>query len=69
MKTTVTQMGDTFDSISRRLYCDEHFMHELIAANIKHRKTAIFQYGTVLNVPNINTEDVEYNINLPPWKR
>ena len=69
MKTTVTQMGDTFDIISKRIYGDEHFIDVLMNANIKHRKTAIFQYGTVLNCPDIDVTSTEYDQNLPPWRR
>ena len=69
MTTTITRSGETWDMISKRLYGDEHFMHELISANLFHRKTVIFDYGVVLNVPEINTESTAYDSNLPPWKR
>lgn len=69
MTTTKTKSGETWDMISKRVYGDEHFMHELISANIHHRKTVIFDYGVTINVPNIRTESTEYYRNLPPWKQ
>ena len=69
MATTISQMGETWDMISKRVYGDEHFVDVLVSANIQHRKTAIFQHGTVLNCPDIDTTAAEYDLNIPPWKR
>lgn len=55
--------------ISKRVYGDEHFMHELIAANIEYRKTVVFRYGVKLIVPDIDVTSTLYDTNLPPWKR
>lgn len=68
MQTVTTRQGDTFDILSKRLYGDEHYMHVLINANIQHRKTVIFPYGVVLNVPEVDTTAAD-TIDLPPWKR
>lgn len=62
-----TIQGDTFDIISLRVYGDEHFVAELIAANYEHRAVVLFPAGVVLNVPEINTEAATST--LPPWKR
>lgn len=69
MTTTITQSGETWDMISKRVYGDEHFMHELIAANVQHRKTVLFRSGVVLNVPAIDINSTAYDTNLPLWKR
>lgn len=69
METTVTQQGDTWDILSKRLYGDEHFMEKLIQANYKHRKTVLFSYGVVINVPAIDVANSAISKNLPPWKR
>lgn len=67
--TYVTQQGDTWDVISKRLFDGEHFMDELIKANIEHRKVVIFPYGVRLTVPEIDDTSKDSNANLPPWKR
>lgn len=69
MATYTTTQGDTWDIISRKIYGNELFMDVLIKANINHRKTVIFPYGVVLNVPDIDTTSSEYEANLPVWKR
>lgn len=68
MATTYsTVQGDTWDIISYKLYGDEHYIADLIAANIEHRAVVLFSAGVVLNVPEIKqTEPVS---TLPPWKR
>lgn len=69
MATYTTTQGDTWDIISKKVYDNELFMDVLIKANISHRKTVIFPYGVVLNVPDIDTTSNEYEANLPVWKR
>lgn len=69
LKTIVTQQGDMWDTLAKKIYGDELFMEELIKANIHFRKTVIFSAGVVLNVPEIDTTSSEYESNLPPWKR
>ena len=68
-KTIVTRQGDTWDILAKKIYGNELFMEELIKANIHFRKTVIFSAGVVLNVPEIDTTSLEYESNLPPWKR
>lgn len=67
--TTITRQGDTWDILAKRLYGNEHYIEELIAANIDHRKTVVFSYGAVINVPDIDTETAAVSDNLPPWKK
>ena len=69
MKTYKTVSQDTWDIISKRCYGSEMYMDRLLRANIQHRKTVFFPAGVVLNVPDIDTTSVEYEANLPPWKR
>lgn len=69
MTTYKTQQGDTWDIISKRVYGDEHFMDLLIRANIQYRKIVIFPAEVTLTVPDINLASLEYEANLPPWKR
>ena len=70
MATTYkTELGDTWDLISLRVYEDEHFMDVLIQANLEHRKTVIFKNGVVLTVPEIDTTTKSDLANLPPWKQ
>lgn len=68
MATITTQQGDTFDILAKRQYGDEKYMVVLMNANLPHRKTVIFPAGTVLNAPDIDVEDLDYD-DLPPWKR
>jgi phage tail protein X len=65
--TTVAQ--DTWDIIAKRVYGSEALMDQLIRANLQHRKTVFFSAGVVLNVPDIDTDSMEFAENLPPWKR
>lgn len=69
MKTYETRAMDTWDIIAKRVYGSEALMDQLIRANLQHRKTAFFSAGVVLNVPDIDTDSMEFAENLPPWKR
>ncbi len=40
-----TAQFDTWDTISKRFYGDEHYFDVLIKANIKHRKIVVFPDG------------------------
>nr|DAK00040.1 MAG TPA: tail protein [Bacteriophage sp.]DAM51324.1 MAG TPA: tail protein [Caudoviricetes sp.]DAR41578.1 MAG TPA: tail protein [Caudoviricetes sp.]DAY71393.1 MAG TPA: tail protein [Caudoviricetes sp.]DAY76867.1 MAG TPA: tail protein [Caudoviricetes sp.] len=69
VKTYETRAMDTWDIIAKRVYGSEALMDQLIRANLQHRKTAFFSAGVVLNVPDIDTDSMEFAENLPPWKR
>lgn len=64
-----TAQFDTWDTISKRFYGDEHYFDVLIKANIKHRKIVVFPYGVELNIPDIDTASTEFDEGLPPWKQ
>ena len=68
-KIIVTQAGDTWDRLAKKLYGDERFMDRLIKANLVHRMTVVFSSGVVLNVPEVDTASSEQDVNLPRWKR
>lgn len=68
-KVVVTQAGDTWDRLAKKLYGDERFMDRLIKANLVHRMTAVFSSGVVLNVPDVDAVSSEQDVNLPRWKR
>lgn len=69
MTTTTTKQGDTWDILAKTLYGSEMYMDILINANIAHRKTVIFHAGVKLNVPDIDTDAVTVDEDLPIWKR
>ena len=69
VKTYETRAMGTWDIIAKRVYGSEALMDQLIRANLQHRKTAFFSAGVVLNVPDIDTDSMEFAENLPPWKR
>lgn len=69
MRTITTKAGETWDMISKRIYGNELFMHELIFANLSHRNTVIFEHGVELNAPEIDTESKQYILNVAPWER
>lgn len=64
--TYTTKKGDTFDSIAYAVYGDEELIAPLIKANPEYVETAVFDYGAVLNIPDI--EKTDNNIYLPPWR-
>lgn len=67
--TYTTTQGDTWDIIAKKVYGNELLLDVLIKANFKQRKTVIFSAGTVLNIPEIDTEEATADLNLPIWKR
>lgn len=69
MATTTTRQGDTWDILSKRLYGNEHYMEKLIEANLEHRKTVVFSYGTVINVPDIAIHILTVIIDSFHWQR
>lgn len=65
--TTATIQGDTWDMVSYRVYGDEGYIGNLIAANPSHRMTTIFGANITLNVPDIPVSAASET--LPPWVR
>lgn len=63
--TYTTQQGDTWDSISFKIFGDEKYMKYLCEANWPLLDTMTFSSGTVLNVPDIPEEADE---DAPFWR-
>lgn len=66
MTTYVTVQGDTWDSISSKLFGSSNYIPALINPNQKHMHVFIFSTGVELLVPD---EIVNSSMDLPPWKR
>ena len=58
--------GDTWDSISLRMYGDEAHTGRLIHANPRHANTTVFSAGVKINVPPRPAPSIVDN--LPPWR-
>lgn len=67
MTTYKTVQGDTWDLISYRVYGTGNIMSELMKANPKYMNVGVFSAGVVLNIPAIDTTEIDENI--PPWLR
>ena len=61
-----TIQGDTWDSISKKVYGYEHYWPEVKQANTKYKDVVFFTDGIELEIPAIR-ESVPKE--LPPWKR
>ncbi len=66
MRQIKTKSGDTWDSIALRELGSELLMNKVIDANLQYSQIVIFDKDTLLNIPEISTEN---NSNLPPWRR
>ena len=66
MKYT-TEKGDTWDKIAYTVYGNETFTAPIIAANQKYVETAIFDFGTELDIPEL--EKTDSTVYLPPWRQ
>lgn len=66
MAEYVTVQGDTWDSVSFKVYGTEKHMNVLMAANPDHLRTVIFGAGVRLNVPEVEPQEAT---DLPPWRR
>lgn len=67
-KTYETQLGDTWDVISFKVYGSEMFVSDLVRANWRFREVVIFGAGSVISVPEL-TEVRRDAAKLPPWRR
>lgn len=65
--TYTTNKGDTFDAIAYAVYGDEELIAPIIKANPQYVETAVFDYGAVLEIPEI--EQTDSDIYLPPWRK
>ena len=64
--TYTTKKGDTFDKIAYEQYGSEELITPIIRANPDFVETAVFDYGTVLEIPDI--EKTDSSIYMPPWR-
>ncbi|MCY7486420.1 tail protein X [Paenibacillus alvei] len=64
--TYFTLQGDTWDSISFKLFETEKYMSTLMVANPKHTQVTVFSGGVELYIPELAPEISD---TLPPWKR
>ncbi len=65
MKTYTTIQGDMWDSIAYKLYGDEKYMCQLMKSNLELLDIFIFGAGTVLTVPELESEK---EADLPSWR-
>lgn len=61
-----TQQGETWDTISGKLYGSGKYTGALLQANLKYSKYVILPYGAELKVPEVDTTD---ELPVPPWKK
>jgi hypothetical protein len=69
--TYTTSLGDTWDGIAYSLYGDVKYTENLMAANqdADLLATVIFDAGTSLAAPDIDTSDSSSDSDsLPPWR-
>lgn len=65
-----TIQGDTFESIAYFQLGDSALMWDLIKANREHMETVVFDAGTVLTLPDVETTGTAETYNsTPPWRR
>ncbi|MDR2056139.1 MAG: tail protein X [Desulfovibrio sp.] len=58
--------GDAWDSIAYRLWGEERYMADIIAANPDHADILIFPAGVVLALPDVDVSARPLTT-LPPW--
>lgn len=64
--TYTTKKGDTFDTVAYEHYGNEELIAPIIRANPDYVETAVFDYGVVLEIPDI--EKTDSSVYLPPWR-
>ncbi|MCM1307583.1 MAG: tail protein X [Butyrivibrio sp.] len=65
MKTYTTIQGDMWDSVSYKVYGSEKYMGLLMQRNMERLDTFIFGSGTVLYVPELESETES---DIPAWR-
>lgn len=63
-----TRQNQTWDVIAKEVYGDEKYTEQLMKNNLDKIDIFVFSAGTVLNTPEIETQQKE-DINLPEWRR
>ncbi|MDR3361314.1 MAG: tail protein X [Desulfovibrio sp.] len=66
VKTYRTIQGDAWDAIAYRLWNDERFASDIIAANPEYADYLIFPAGVILTLPAVDVS-AKTASNLPPW--
>ena len=66
----VCDAGDTFDLAAIKLFGDEKYARELMAANLKQAQTQVFTGGEQLLVPEIDRSDegAQAFSKTAPWR-
>jgi len=62
-----TVMGDTFDGLALTFYFNEKMASVIMAANLDHCSTLVFDAGVELAIPIV--ENATQPETLPPWRR
>lgn len=57
MRSYTTITGDTWDSIAKKVYGDDHAFPELMDANPDYMDILIFDGGMALRIPELNIQD------------
>lgn len=65
MKVYITEQGDTWDLIAKKVYGDETELEQLMEFNFEHINTFVFESGIEIVVPELE-EDEE--MDLPDWR-
>ncbi|MDR2821040.1 MAG: tail protein X [Desulfovibrio sp.] len=65
-KTYRTIQGDAWDAIAYRLWEEERFMADLMAANPEHADVLVFPAGVILALPTVDVS-AKTASSLPPW--
>ncbi len=63
----ITKKGDTFDQIAYEVYGNEEMIQPLIESNPQYTEVLVFDYGTKITVPDIDTNS-NYEF-LPSWRK
>lgn len=66
-ETHITVQDDTFDGLALKYYDDEKQASAIIAANLDHCDTLIFDAGVELVIPDAAALTLPET--LPPWRR
>ena len=67
-KIYMTVLGDTWDSISYKLFGDSKQYNSLIELNEKYSDVLIFSAGILIKYQD-NVSVKSYEENVPPWRR
>lgn len=62
-----TMQGDTFDTIAYKCYGDAEMIAPIIRANSDYTEIAVFDFGIVLQIPEI--EKTDGSVYMPPWRK